>query len=272
MDKATGPSAAGQIRYRTLFLSDFHLGKRFCRAALLLDFLKHNTADTIYLIGDIIDIWSLRKRMYWPASHERVLRHIIALARTGTQVIYLPGNHDDILRRATNLRFGPISFAESVQHHCADGTTYLVIHGDQYDVILNKARWLGPIGDWFYDLLLHTNATLNTLRRHLGIRQAWPISAFGKHLVKRAVNHASHFETTMVAELAARGLDGMICGHVHHAEMRNIQGFTYVNTGDWVESCTAVVEHHSGTLEVLHWPDTAPVADHTHLPLPGSAA
>ncbi|MCE8009012.1 UDP-2,3-diacylglucosamine diphosphatase [Aestuariivita sp.] len=241
--------------YRTLFLSDIHLGKHHCHADLLLEFLHHHEAETIYLVGDVFDVWCLRKKMYWPPSHDQVFRHLVRRAETGTRVIYLPGNHDDILRRSRNLSFGPIEFTDSAEHRCADGRRYLVIHGDQYDVVLQKANWLGPIGDWFYDVVLTANKGLGALWRRTGRTPAWSLSAIAKQMVKRTVNYASHFEDVVVAELEAKRLDGIICGHVHHAEDGDMRGFHYVNTGDWVESCTAVVEHYDGRLEILTWSD-----------------
>ena len=240
-------------RYRSLFLSDFHLGTKGCQAQALLDFLKHNDADTIYLVGDIVDGWRLRSSWHWPQAHNDVVQKLLRKARKGSRVIYLPGNHDEFLRGFYGTHFGGIEVRETAVHETASGQRYLVIHGDVFDVVVANARWLAGFGDWAYEAALWTSRHLNVVRRSLGLSY-WSLSAWGKAKVKNAVNYIGRFEETLAAEADKHGVDGVICGHIHHAALRDIGGFTYINTGDWVESCTAVAEHEDGRMEILTWP------------------
>ena len=242
--------------YRTLFLSDLHLGARVAQAELLLDFLKHNDADTIYLVGDIVDGWKLRKGWYWPQAHNDVVQKLLRKARKGARVIYVPGNHDEFARGYTGLSFGGIEVVDDALHETADGKTMLVIHGDQFDIVVCNARWLAYFGDWAYEVAIAANAWFNRARRVFGVGY-WSLSAWAKMKVKNAVNFIGDYENALAAEAKRRGVDGVICGHIHHATIKTIQGALYVNTGDFVESCTAVAEHEDGRFEILYWRTTA---------------
>ncbi|GLS46020.1 UDP-2,3-diacylglucosamine diphosphatase [Methylobacterium brachythecii] len=241
------------IRVRTLFLSDTHLGTKGCQAALLLDFLRDVDADTIYLVGDIVDGWQLRSGWYWPQAHNDVVQKLLRKVRKGAHVIYVPGNHDEFLRDYIGTTFGGVELAESSIHVGADGKRYLVIHGDQFDMVVRHSKWLAHLGDGAYTAALTVNTLLNKVRRRLGLSY-WSLSAWAKLKVKNAVNFIGKFEEFLVSEARRQGADGVICGHIHHAANRDIDGFAYINTGDWVESCTAVVEHYDGRMEVLHYP------------------
>ena len=240
-------------RFRTLFLSDLHLGTRGAQAEALLEFLRVHDADTIYLVGDIVDGWQLRSRWYWPQSHNDVVQKLLRKARKGARVIYVPGNHDEFLRGFCGTHFGGIEVRRSAVHEAADGRRYLVIHGDEFDVVIRHARWLAFFGDWAYVTALALGRQISRVRRRLGLTY-WSLSAWAKLRVKNAVNFIGRFETTLAADAARRGVDGVICGHIHSAALRDIEGLAYVNTGDWVESCTAVVEHDDGRMELIDWP------------------
>jgi UDP-2,3-diacylglucosamine pyrophosphatase LpxH len=241
------------IRVRTLFLSDLHLGTKGCQAALLLDFLRDVDADTIYLVGDIVDGWQLRSGWYWPQGHNDVVQKMLRKVRKGAHVVYVPGNHDEFLRDYIGMTFGGVEIAESRIHEAADGKRYLVIHGDQFDMVVRHSKWLAHLGDWAYTTALTVNTVVNRVRRRLGMPY-WSLSAWAKLKVKNAVNFIGQFETFLTAEAKRQGADGVICGHIHHAAHRQIDGLTYLNTGDWVESCTGIVEHYDGRMEVLHYP------------------
>jgi len=243
-------------RYRALFLSDLHLGSRAAQAHLLLDFLKHNDAETVYLVGDIVDGWKLRKGWHWPQAHNDVVQKLLRKARKGARVIYVPGNHDEFARDYTGLTFGGVEVADDAVHETADGRKMLIIHGDQFDIVVRNARWLAFLGDWAYDLAIAANTWVNRARRLFGVGY-WSLSAWAKMKVKNAVNFIGDFEKTLAAEAGRRGVDGVICGHIHHATIKTIEGVLYVNTGDFVESCTAVAEHDDGRFEILHWRTTA---------------
>ncbi len=242
--------------YRTLFLSDIHLGTRGCQADLLLDFLRHNDAEVVYLVGDIVDGWRLRRSWYWPQPHNDVVQKILRKARKGARVIYLPGNHDEFLRDYIGTHFGGVEVTETAIHETADGKRFLIMHGDQFDLVVRHAKWLALLGDWAYVTALGINTWFNFIRRKLGFSY-WSLSAWAKLKVKNAVNFIGTFEETLVAEARKRGVDGVLCGHIHHAVIRDADGITYLNTGDWVESCTAIAEHHDGTFEILRWTDRA---------------
>jgi len=238
--------------YRTLFLSDVHLGTRGCQAELLLEFLKYNDAETIYLIGDIVDGWRLGRSWYWPQHHNDVVQKLLRKARKGARVVYTPGNHDEFLRDFLGTHFGGVEVLADAIHTTADGREFLVIHGDQFDVVVRHARWLAYFGDWAYVTALNLNTGVNLVRRKLGLTY-WSLSAWAKLKVKNAVNFIGKFEETLATEARRRKVDGVICGHIHHAANHRDWGIQYVNSGDWVESCTAVAEHHDGTFEVIRW-------------------
>lgn len=237
-------------RVRTLWISDVHLGTRDCQAEHLAAFLKRYHADRIYLVGDIIDGWKLRGGIYWPQAHTNVIRRLLTLSKRGTEVIYVTGNHDEFLRRYSSLILGNIRLVDEAVHSTADGRKLLVIHGDQFDVITRYHRWLAFLGDSAYEFTLLLNRWLNHWRRRWGYGY-WSLSAYLKHKVKTAVNFISDFEEAIAHECHKRGLDGVVCGHIHHAEIRRIEGVDYLNCGDWVESCTALIEHWDGSIQAL---------------------
>ncbi len=238
--------------FRTLFLSDLHLGTRGAQAEALLEFLRVHDAETIYLVGDIVDGWQLRSRWYWPQSHNDVVQKLLRKARKGARIVYVPGNHDEFLRGFCGTHFGGIEVRPSAVHQAADGRRYLVVHGDEFDVVIRHARWLALLGDWAYVTALALSTRINLARRRLGLTY-WSLSAWAKQRVKNAVSFIGRFEAVLAADAARRGVDGVICGHIHSAALRDIDGLRYINTGDWVESCTAVVEHHDGRMELIDW-------------------
>jgi UDP-2,3-diacylglucosamine pyrophosphatase LpxH len=241
-------------QYRTIWLSDIHLGTRGCKAEFLLDFLKHHESEYLYLVGDIIDGWRLKKSWYWTQYHNDVVQKILRKARKGTRVFYLPGNHDEVLRDYTQMQFGGIEVHDELIHTTVDGRKFLILHGDQFDGVVQYAKWLAILGDWAYDFSLMLNHFFNVVRRKLGYPY-WSISAYLKHKVKNAVSFISTYEKTLAEEAARREVDGIICGHIHKAEIRYIGNILYCNDGDWVESCTALVEDWDGQLSIVHWTD-----------------
>jgi UDP-2,3-diacylglucosamine pyrophosphatase LpxH len=245
----------GVTRYRTLFLSDFHLGTKGCQSSLLLDFLRSTEADAIYLVGDIVDGWRLKRAWYWPQEHNDVVQKLLRKVRKGVRLIYIPGNHDEFLRDYLGVHFGGIEVAETAVHHGLDGRRYLVVHGDAFDVVVRHARWLALLGDWAYETALVINAYLNMCRRRLGLPY-WSLSQWAKLKVKDAVNFIGDYEHALVAEARRRGVDGIVCGHIHHAAINDRLGLRYMNCGDWVESCTALAETHDGGFVLIRWADT----------------
>ncbi len=264
-DVLTEPHATHQ--YRTLFISDVHLGTRGCQADLLLDFLKYNESEALFLVGDIIDGWRLKQTWHWPQAHNDVVQKLLRKVRKGARVVFVPGNHDEFARDFLGLEFGGVEVIDHAVHQTADGRKLLVIHGDQFDIVVSHARWLAHLGDWAYDFAILVNAWFNRARRKLGLPY-WSFSKWAKLKVKKAVNFIGDFERTLAAEARKRGVDGVICGHIHHATIRDIDGVTYVNTGDFVESCTAIAEHFDGRLELIHWS----LLEHERAPLLLSAA
>lgn len=247
--------------YRTIWISDLHLGSTQCQADVLLDFLKHNDSEKLYLVGDIIDFWSLSKKMYWPRDHNTVIQKLLRKARHGTQIIYIPGNHDENLRDYDSYVFGDITVKKSDVHTTALGQRFLVVHGDEYDTIARCHRWLAKLGSESYDILIEINRFLKIVRRWMGIQSHFSLAAFVKFKVKNVVQFISDYEESIVNTLKDEGLDGVICGHIHHAEIKDIGGFLYVNTGDFVESCTAIVEYNNGTLELVNWRKSETIKD-----------
>lgn len=239
--------------YRTLFVSDLHLGTYACQAEAFLDFLRHNDAETIYLVGDIIDFWRVRRGPVWPQSHNDVLQKLLRKVRKGTRIIYVPGNHDESLRNYCGMHFGGIELHHDYVHTTADGRRFLVMHGDEFDVVVRHAKWLAFLGDRSYEFLLSCNRPLNWVRRRFGFGY-WSLSAFLKLKVKAAVNFIGEFEHALAEEAQRRNVDGVVCGHIHHAVEQTLGGIHYVNCGDWVESCTAIAEDHNGGLQLIHWP------------------
>lgn len=242
----------GIRRYRTVFVSDVHLGTRGCQAEMLLDFIRHIECDTLYLVGDIVDGWKMKSGWYWPQAHNDVVQKILRMARKGVNVVYIPGNHDDRIRDFCGIHFGGVVVARDAIHEGADGRRFLVTHGDEFDGVVQHAKWLAFLGDYSYRALLSANTLFNRVRRRMGFGY-WSLSAFLKTKVKNALHFIENFEGAVAEEARRRGVDGVICGHIHKAEMRQIEDILYINDGDWVESCTALVEHMDGRMEILEW-------------------
>jgi UDP-2,3-diacylglucosamine pyrophosphatase LpxH len=264
---------AGARRYRAVFISDVHLGTRGCQAELLLEFIRDIECDSLYLVGDIVDGWKMKTGWYWPQAHNDVVQKVLRLARKGVAVTYIPGNHDEVVRDFFGVHFGGVVVARDAIHETLDGRRFLVLHGDEFDAVVQHAKWLALLGDWAYRALLASNTIVNRVRRRLGFGY-WSFSAFAKTRVKKALQFIENFEQTVADEARRRGVDGVICGHIHKAEMRDIGGIAYINDGDWVESCTALVEHPDGRLEILDWGRArlqAVVAGRTALPAPLAA-
>ncbi|MEY8829666.1 UDP-2,3-diacylglucosamine diphosphatase [Sedimentitalea sp. XS_ASV28] len=241
------------MKYRTIFLSDIHLGTPGCQADLLLDFLNGHDADSYYLVGDIVDAWRIRRKGFlWPQAHNDVVQAILAKAQNGAQIFLIPGNHDEFLRSYPGTHFGGIEVLRTADFTSHDGKRYLVTHGDQFDAVVTNARWLAHLGDRAYEFMLWLNTWVNRVR-HVWGGQYWSLSKWAKHQVKQAVNFISEYENVLSAEARRGGYDGVICGHIHSAAIREINGISYVNTGDWVESCTAVAERDDGRLVLLDW-------------------
>lgn len=243
-------------RYRSVFVSDAHLGTAGSQAEKLAAFLKHCRCDRLYLVGDMVDGWRLKSTFFWPQAHTNVIRRILTLSKRGTQVYYVTGNHDDFLRKFVDyeLRMGNIHVVNDVVHVTADDRRFFVIHGDLFDVVTRYHRWVARIGDVAYVTLLRVNRHFNSVRARLGYPY-WSLSAYAKHKVKSAVNFIGEFEKAVAHECRRRGFDGIVCGHIHHPEIKTIEGVTYCNAGDWVESCSALVEHDDGRFEIVHWDD-----------------
>jgi UDP-2,3-diacylglucosamine pyrophosphatase LpxH len=243
---------AASIRYRTLFISDVHLGTKACQAEELLEFLKRYDADTYYLVGDIVDFWRIRRSPHWPQSHNDVVQKLLRKVRKGARFVYIPGNHDEALRSYCGQHFGGIEFKKNDMHVAANGRRYLIMHGDEFDVVIQYVKWLAFLGDWAYVAALGLNTGFNKVRRKLGLSY-WSLSSYLKHKVKKAVNYIGDFEAALAGEAKRHGADGIICGHIHFAAMRDISGIEYINCGDWVESGTAVGENFDGEFEIIPW-------------------
>jgi len=247
--RATGPN---QKHHRTIFISDTHLGTRGCKAEMLAEFLARNSCDTLYLIGDIIDGWQLKRRWYWTPAQTAVVREVLKKVDAGTRVVYVPGNHDEFLRAYCGRSLAGVEVSREALHITADGRKLLVLHGDQFDGVIAYAKWLAHFGDWAYGTALVLSEWLHVVRRRFGLPH-WSLSAFLKQKVKNAVEYISRYEEAVARAAHERGVDGVVCGHIHHAEIRRIGGVLYLNDGDWVESCTALVEDGLGTLEIVRW-------------------
>ncbi|MGH8612434.1 MAG: UDP-2,3-diacylglucosamine diphosphatase [Gammaproteobacteria bacterium] len=241
-------------RCRTVWISDIHLGFRGCSADFLLHFLRSVDCEYLYLVGDIIDIWQMKKRPYWPQAHNDVIRTILGKAKHGTQVVYVPGNHDELLRDYDGTTFGNIRIQVDAVHTMANGQRFLIVHGDEFDSVVKCSKALALIGGRLYGLLLRVNHMANFIRRQFGFPY-WSLAAFLKHKVKNAVQYISNFEQAVAYEAAKRNVNGVICGHIHRAELTRIGEILYCNCGDWVESCTALVEDGHGNLQLLRWSD-----------------
>ena len=245
------------IRVRALFISDLHLGMRAVSVRQLLNFLSRYQADTLYLVGDIVDGWKLQKTWLWPPEYNRFAQAILSMAASGTKVYYLPGNHDEFLREYQGTYFGDVDLVDRVIHTSATGKTYLVIHGDQFDMVVGQFPRLSHFGHWAYDMALKVNAPINWVRRRLGLPY-WSLSQWAKEKVKNSSAIKDRFQTALVREARQVGVDGVICGHIHVADMHDKFGIEYMNCGDWVENCTAIVEHFDGSFELVRWPRELP--------------
>lgn len=252
MNKQSGPPP---LSFRTVWISDIHLGFRGCSADHLLDFLHSVRCDVLYLVGDIIDVWEMRKRLFWPQSHNNVVRTILGKAKHGTRVVYVPGNHDEVLRDFHDMTFGNVHIVEDVIHTNADGRRLLVTHGDKFDSVVRCSKAVAMLGSRLYDSLLKVNTVVHGVRRRLKLPY-WSLAGYLKHKVKNAVQFISNFEAAVSFEAARLNVDGVVCGHIHRPEIARLNNIIYCNCGDWVESCSALVEHHDGSLELLRWADT----------------
>ena len=243
-----------EARYRTIWISDFHLGTRNTKADFLLDFLKNNDSEYLYLVGDIFDGWALGKSWYWPQLHNDVVQKLLRKVRKGTKVTYIPGNHDEFARGFVDMNFGGIATKMQSIHTTVDGRQLLILHGDRFDGVIKYAKWISVLGAAAYEISLVMNRWFNNIRKWMGLPY-WSLSAYLKNKAKKAVQHIAEFEKVVVNEAKKYEVEGVVCGHIHHAEIKDINGVLYCNTGDWVESCTALVEHVDGKLEVIRWSD-----------------
>ncbi len=250
MVERNGPAP---LKVRSVFISDVHLGFKGCSAELLLDFLHSVDMDHLFLVGDIIDVWSMQKSMFWPQSHNNVLRTILGKAKRGTKVIYVPGNHDEVFRDFDGAVFGNLEIHREYVHQTATGKRLLLLHGDEFDSVVKCSPWLAKLGSTLYDLLLAANPYINWARRKLDLPH-WSLAAYLKHKAKTAVQYIGSFEEAVAQAARKRGVDTVVCGHIHHAEIRDIDGITYCNDGDWVESCSSLVEDMNGQLRLIDWP------------------
>ncbi|MER2519404.1 MAG: UDP-2,3-diacylglucosamine diphosphatase [Bdellovibrionales bacterium] len=251
-DGGSCAAPARALRFRAIWISDLHLGTRGCKAKALVDFLDHVESDYLYLVGDIVDGWRLRKRWYWPARHNDVIQRVIRRAQQGTRVVYLPGNHDEAARQFCGLNFGGIPVVDEIVHETADGRRLLVLHGDQFDAVVGCAKWLAHLGDYAYSFAMVVSAVFNFVRQNMGFPY-WSLSAWLKHKVKNAVDHIGDYENFIVERAGHHRATGVVCGHIHYADIRQVGSVLYCNDGDWVESCTALVEDFEGKLSLIRW-------------------
>lgn len=273
---------------RAIFISDIHLGTRACQADRLLDFLREHPSEYLYMVGDIIDFWSMSRGVYWTTAQNTVVQKVLRRARHGDKVVLIPGNHDEALREHDGTDFGGIQVRNEHIHTTAAGQRFLLIHGDEFDQVTRYHRWVAVLGDMAYNTLVRINTSLSWVRRRLGMSGYWSLAGYAKRKVKTAINFIFDFEDSVIRAVRERGLDGVICGHIHWAALRRLDdGITYINCGDWVDSCTAIVEHLDGSLELVEWgnarpaqarlplldgleaePEGAPIGDLPDLPLP----
>ncbi len=240
-------------RVRSIFLSDIHLGTRACQAGRLLEFLREYPAEHVYLVGDIVDFWAMARGIFWTSEHNTVLQKVLRRARHGERVIFIPGNHDEALREYAGTVFGDIEVHAEYVHQMADGRRFLLVHGDEFDQVTRYHRWVAVLGDMAYNWLVRVNTILSWCRRRLGRAGYWSLAGYAKRKVKTAMQFINDFENSVIHAVRQRGLDGVICGHIHAAALREVGGLTYANCGDWVDSCTALVEHDDGRLEIVEW-------------------
>ena len=242
------------MKYKSIFISDIHLGTRFSKAKVLLNFFKHNESEQLILVGDIIDGWAIKRKLIWPQEHSDVIQKILKKAKKGTKVTFITGNHDEFLRPFVPLILGnSVSIANELEYIAINKKKYYITHGDFFDSITMTKKWLAILGDYGYDLLLHLNVVLNFLRKRIGIKKYWSLSKYVKDNVKSSVSFISDFEAVLSTHAKNKGYDGIICGHIHKAEIRDIEDIEYLNCGDWVESCTAIVETYEGEFKIINW-------------------
>lgn len=242
------------LKYRTIFISDLHLGSKGCQSSMLLDFLRNTRSDYLYLVGDIIDGWRLKNKWFWPQEHNDVVQKILRKARHGTKVYYVSGNHDELVRKFVPINLGEVNIVNEAIHITADNKKLLILHGDKFDAIIRVAPWLAHLGDYAYDFALWINVTLNKIRKTLGYKY-WSLSKFLKLKVKKAVSYINRYEEVVANYAYKKNMDGVVCGHIHHASDKIIGDVHYYNDGDWVENCSALVEHFDGKLELIYWKD-----------------
>ncbi len=238
-------------KVRAIFLSDIHLGTRGCQADRLLDFLREYESEYLFLVGDIIDFWSMSRGIVWTQQQNTVVQKVLRRARHGEHVMLVPGNHDEALREYDGISFGNIQVVNEHVHVAADGKRYLLIHGDEFDQVTRYHRWVAVLGDVAYNWLVRINAVLSWFRRRLNRPGYWSLAGYAKRKVKTAVSFIFDFEDSVLHHARERGMDGVICGHIHAAAIRDVDGVAYINCGDWVDSCTAIVEHLDGRMELL---------------------
>ena len=238
---------------RSVFLSDIHLGTRACQADRLLDFLREHPAEHLFLIGDIIDFWSMSRTVHWSSAQNTVIQKVLRRARHGEKVVFIPGNHDEALREYAGVAFGDIIVEQEYIHETADGRRFLLIHGDEFDQVTRHHKWVAVLGDMAYNILVRINISLSWVRRHLGWSGYWSLAGFAKRKVKSALQFIFDFEHSVIHNIRDRELDGVICGHIHCAAIKDVDGLAYINCGDWVDSCSAIVEHMDGRLELVLW-------------------
>ena len=245
--------SAAATRVRAIFISDLHLGSRGCQAESLLDFLRTHEAEYLYLIGDIVDFWAMSRGIHWTRAQNTVVQKVLRRARHGEKVTLIPGNHDEALREYHRTSFGDIVIATEHVHTMVDGRRFLLLHGDEFDQVTRHHRWIALLGDVGYNLLVRLNASLSWLRRTLRRPGYWSLAGYAKRRVKKALTFICDFEDSVIRAVRERRLDGVICGHIHSAAIKHVDGLTYVNCGDWVDSCTAILEHLDGRLELVEW-------------------
>lgn len=251
-EKPAEPAASSTTRYRTIWISDVHLGTRACCAAQLLDFLRHHDSESLYLVGDMIDGWQLKRSWYWTQRQNDVVQKILRKVRKGTRVVCIPGNHDEFARDFVGMQFGGIHVVREAIHETADGRRLLILHGDEFDGVVHHARWVAYLGSYGYDAVLTLSHWINRMRQRTRLGQ-WSLAGYLKRRVKNIMQFISDYETALLREARKRGVDGVLCGHIHKPDLRNVRGMVYGNTGDWVENCSALVENLDGRLEVVRW-------------------
>ncbi len=249
-----------KLNFRTIWISDTHLGGKNLKSEKLYNFLQHTESESLYLVGDIVDLWALKRSWYWPSINDQIMDLIFQKAKNGTRVIYLPGNHDDALRRYIGSTFNGVEVHNEIVHYTKDGSKYLVLHGDKFDNVVQEKEWLANIGSCLYDILLVINRFYNRYRTIMG-KDYFSISSYLKQKCKKVVNYMGNYEDVLIKELQQQKVDGIVCGHIHHATIKSVENFLYTNSGDWVESCTALAENHNGTMGIIQWVEQNPVTE-----------